>query len=599
MAIVDFAQSAEHTFRLLDDDTHLNYVRFVEGLNSVKLIYTDDTEPSWNNPYNMPVFDIDFMAITGSQGSNPADFAVESITEGQYNSHVDGAWNSVSSDRIFVVRSSEFATIGYSTTFAEEDIDPDLLWRDDPSATHETDYPTWWGNSFVRLWQPGQFVQFFFTLTAADVNLMNRGDIGTVDPGIFGPNLLLRCRYTGDDGPQALGLNVNNRGLLINGTGGTWTTLATDESFGTAQVQINTNIPQRENIAPSFIATDIADGQFQLTETSTVNADGLGPITSRLWRWRLRDSEGNYGPYITSTFANPVLSGNIAEVEYRAFNYWGQTRPITDTVLSHGAEFTWTPTSPNANDEITFDASETPGAGPLWDRIESYTWDFNGEHTEVVTYQELEVNPFYVPASVFSNYTFTTNGNKTVTLTVLYFDSQVRSVSHVIAVGAGGTVVNFTWRQISSGNTTNIVPEYLYVPGLDMFRLLVSMSGVAADGAYIGQTWQPVNSLYVPYCTGEAVRLIVAGSKDNGETLSFRLRRSANLSGTFNYTMDASPEEFDIRWLHGIPLASTGEVITLEAMVSGGRSSVLTVGAALLPRAVLLDATTTGSMTVV
>lgn len=136
------------------------------------------------------------------------------------------------------------------------------------------------------------------------------------------------------------------------------------------------------------------------------------------------------------------------------------------------AAFTWSPTSPNTGQVVTFDAStSTAGTGST---ITQYAWDLDG--TTALT-------------GVSPTFTFSFTGVKHATLTVTQSDGQTSSVAHDITVGADVTAPDTTITSPTTGSTvTTTNPSVAFTS---------SETPSTFEGRVDGGAWAPVTSPWV------------------------------------------------------------------------------------------------------
>lgn len=155
---------------------------------------------------------------------------------------------------------------------------------------------------------------------------------------------------------------------------------------------------------------------------------------------------GLYGPFASSGFdinhdmANMALYTTKSEAQAHWTNSGGGGGGGGGgTTAGESAAFTWSPSSPNTGDLVTFNGSASTGTSL------TYSWDLDGATTLT---------------GVSPTFTFQNVGTKSVTLTVTDNVGGTASVSHDIAVGSGSSnpapVAAFTFSP-SSPNTGDLV----------------------------------------------------------------------------------------------------------------------------------------------
>ena len=149
------------------------------------------------------------------------------------------------------------------------------------------------------------------------------------------------------------------------------------------------------------------------------------------------DSAGNYTATLTVTDNGSATNSTQQVITVENNSSDGSTsenQPPT-------ANFTYSPTNPNASEEVTFDASESSDSDGL---IQSYEWDFDGDGTIDNT-----------TSGPTTAHAYPENGTYTATLTVTDNDSATNSTSREVVVEAS-----------SSGGGENQVPNasFTYSP---------------------------------------------------------------------------------------------------------------------------------------
>ena len=194
------------------------------------------------------------------------------------------------------------------------------------------------------------------------------------------------------------------------------------------QVDSSTNGTVNEAPSASFTTSDAPTVSENVTFDASGSNDSDGSITNYAWEFgdgtsttgetvnHSYDSAGNYTANLTVTDDDGASNSTsrIVAVEQNDSN--GSTANEAPT-----ANFTYSPSSPDVSEEVTFDGSNSTDASGT---IQSYAWDFGDGTTatgEVV------------------NHTYAENGTYTVALTVTDNESSTNSTQQVITVENGST----------------------------------------------------------------------------------------------------------------------------------------------------------------
>ncbi|MFC6940263.1 PKD domain-containing protein, partial [Salinirubellus sp. GCM10025818] len=162
-------------------------------------------------------------------------------------------------------------------------------------------------------------------------------------------------------------------------------------------------------------ATIGSDGTVDVgvTLTNSTDAAGLNYITAVV-----EDADGETG-----------LVSNVIVLRYN---------PDAATTQPPSAEFSYSPTSPTTGETVSFDAS---GSSDSDGSIQSYEWDFDGDGTIDET-----------TSSATTSYTYSTTGDKSVTLTVTDDDGATDQTTQTVSVGSSTTEDTVVYRLNNGGS---------------------------------------------------------------------------------------------------------------------------------------------------
>ena len=127
--------------------------------------------------------------------------------------------------------------------------------------------------------------------------------------------------------------------------------------------------------------------------------------------------------------------------QYENLPYTAENGVFTNLVSPPTADFTFSPSLPNINEETTFDASASSTTSPL--AIVEYRWDFGDGTTEVYVGENLTST---------ATHAFTTGGTRNTTLTVV----DNASPSDLIRTLFDTTTMPLKWYELYSTKTASI-----------------------------------------------------------------------------------------------------------------------------------------------
>jgi len=194
----------------------------------------------------------------------------------------------------------------------------------------------------------------------------------------------------------------------------------------------------------------------QVDETVTFDASVSTPDGGTIIRYEWDFGDGTprvietdpITTHVYTTYGTFTVTLNVTDSEGR----WDtRSRPITVRALPH-ADFTWSPLSPQAGEQVTFDGSlSTPDGGT----IVSYEWNFGDGSPKVK-----ELDPI-------TTHTYSTYGTYTVTLNVTDSEGKWNTRSATITVGpappGGPNIDVYTQQEPYSGRGPN-APSDAFAP---------------------------------------------------------------------------------------------------------------------------------------
>lgn len=127
---------------------------------------------------------------------------------------------------------------------------------------------------------------------------------------------------------------------------------------------------------------------------------------------------------------------------YTEIPYTTQNGIFTNLLDPPRAEFTFSPSFPKLNEQITFDASASSATAPRV--IDSYQWDF-GDGTKKIYVKDVNLTST-------TTYTYTTSGNFTVSLTV----TDNATATDLVQAMFGTTTMPRDWYELYSKKTASV-----------------------------------------------------------------------------------------------------------------------------------------------
>lgn len=225
-------------------------------------------------------------------------------------------------------------------------------------------------------------------------------------------------RWSFDDGATGTGVSASHA-YSVAGTYQAQLTV-TDEAGQTSTVEnevtVTSNLPTADF---TFSPASPRILQAVVFSASPSKAIAGHPITA--YQWTFDDGATGTGISVTHAFASAGPFG----VQLRVTDDAGQTsapvkKTVTVTDVAPTAKFQFSPTTPQVNQEVVFDASESrPGAGHT---LVSYSWNFGDGATK---------------SGMVVSHDFGASGTFNVTLTVTDEVGQITTVSGAVPVGTG------------------------------------------------------------------------------------------------------------------------------------------------------------------
>ncbi len=231
------------------------------------------------------------------------------------------------------------------------------------------------------------------------------------------------------DGTTGKGQTITHR----YSSGGSYTVLlrVTDDDGNIDNASQTVSVGDNENPVASFFFTPsnpVVNQEIQFNATESHDPDG----TIEEYRWEMGDGAALYGSIITYQYS----SGGTYTVYLRVTDNSDNTGSTSKTITvsnnqSPTASFVYSPTSPEINSPVHFNASESTDPDGT---ITSWDWDFgDGRHGSG---EEV-------------NHTYSDTGTYTVVLVVTDDSGNTDSVSKTLTVIDGTPIASFTF---SPGN---------------------------------------------------------------------------------------------------------------------------------------------------
>ena len=222
-------------------------------------------------------------------------------------------------------------------------------------------------------------------------------------------------------GDKTVALTVTDNESATDSTTQT-VTVSTDNAAPTASFTYSPTSP-----APDETITFDASG----------SSDSDGTIESYEWDFDGDGTTDATGETVTtnySTTGDKTVSLTVTDNE-SATDSTTQTVTVSDSNSAPTASFSYSPTSPAPGETVTFDAS---GSSDSDGTIASYEWDFNGDGTTDATGQTVTTS-------------YSTTGDKTVSLTVTDDDSATDSTTQTVTVSDSTTTTSAAYRVNTGG----------------------------------------------------------------------------------------------------------------------------------------------------
>lgn len=222
---------------------------------------------------------------------------------------------------------------------------------------------------------------FTFTPSPATANLPLQFDASTSQPGA-GASQIVTYNWNFGDGASGTGKTAahtftaqNTYNVTLTVTNDRGLSASTTQAIGVGAAALPTPL---FTVSPSAAAVN--ETVFFNASTST---PGSGHSTITSYRWTFGDGLTGSGVAVTHAYA---VAGTYT-VQLKVTDESGQSNTSQGTQITIGsppsptANFTFSPSTPAANQAVTFDAStSTPAQGAGGQPIVSYTWTF-GDNT--------------------------------------------------------------------------------------------------------------------------------------------------------------------------------------------------------------------------
>jgi len=277
--------------------------------------------------------------------------------------------------------------------------------------------------------------------------------------------------WTFGDGVNASGV-VTSHSYVENGNY-TVTLIVTDNDGITATASALKKVVDRPpNATFGYSPTSPLAGET-VTFNASASFDPDGTIAQYIWDF----GDGNVTSATTSIITHKYTYGNYTATLTVEDNDGSRTT-TTKNIAVRGypiATFTFTPSTPTKNQNVTFDASESD---PRGDVIVSYFWDF-GDGNKANTTGKIVIHTYVAIGNYTAGLTVTTsrglsnNASKTVTVTEGYpiasftFTPTVPATGQIVSFNASasydpdGAIVNYVWN-FGDGNVTSTTNPLIY-----------------------------------------------------------------------------------------------------------------------------------------
>ena len=222
------------------------------------------------------------------------------------------------------------------------------------------------------------------------------------------------CTYSWNfgDGSTGTGRIVTHRFT----TPGTYVVTVTATDAAGASTSAPRAIPVSGVTAPTVTKLEVAPNppleDHPATFTATVTSASGHSIVSYAWTFGDGTTQSTTNPSVTKTYTSPgtyVASVTVTDDT-------GQTAAtsLSFTIVSSGARFTFSPTDPQEDDTVRFDASSS--TAPSGATITNYEWDFgdgnSAESSDATTSHRYSAARTYV---VRLTVTYSSSGSGTTT----------------------------------------------------------------------------------------------------------------------------------------------------------------------------------------